>query len=136
MSVNWSFLPEIGNDVPLISERSPFTLPQSDESDFFAQGGAEYQVPANKSLPESLSMMDRTLTVRVRNQDPAPLSIRQSVIFGSVGQPQPGGIFVDVRLPDLDPHIFGLNAPTQELVRKEIVGNPFTIQGMRILFYK
>jgi hypothetical protein len=144
MSTNWDFLPErsIKRGV-YATEEALFVLPEAESSDlkheesgfegsegYFAQGGMEMVMPKNKAVPGKFTKWDRTLTVRVRNNSVIPGNIQQAIIFGSKGQPQPG-INVQVVIPDSKTSLGA--SFSQEIVRAEIIGNPFTIKGMRVL---
>lgn len=137
MSTNWNFLPEKADKIGSYSpEEALFVLPEGEESKFegsegyFAQGGMEMVMPKNKALPSKFTKWDRTLTVRVRNVNVIPGNIQEAIIFGSKGQPQPGPD-VQVVIPDSKTSTGA--ASSQEIVRAEILGNPFTIRGMRVL---
>jgi hypothetical protein len=139
MSTNWDFLPEKAkNGVVFSQEDAVFSLPNgeikpSEESNFegetyFVQGGAETTSFAkDKSKPGRISKWDRTINMRVRNLNPAPFAIGTAIIFGRPGQLQPPFSFSEVSMPDI-------NQGGQEFLRREIVDNSFSIQGLRMIF--
>lgn len=138
MSTDWSFLPEgVSGAGDISPENALFQLPGagqvSEESNFegetyFAQGDAETTAFAkDKTKPGRISRLDRTLALRIRNLNPVPNSIGTAIIFGRPGQPQPPLSFSEVSLPQI-------NKSGQEFLRREIVVNSFSVQGLRMIF--
>ena len=92
---------------------------QLTESNFFAQGGGEYNV---QNVVEPL---DRTLTFRVTSVAPAVGGEIATLFDGNVTPLiQPAGITVTVAET-------GGGAGSHDQVRTETLGNPFVIQGLR-----
>ncbi len=133
--------PVDGNE-PLSPMDFPSDYYQSEESryegseGYFALGGKEAIMPCDKSKPGTFSVMDRTLTLQVRNVSIVPGNITPVVLFGSAGQPQPT-VDAEVTMPDYaTPELpFGANV-LQEPLRNEIIANPFAVKGLRMIYIR
>lgn len=96
-----------------------------EEVGYFAQGGAGI----NGSV---LSKLDRTITFRIVNLGAFTAG---AILFGSDGQPDFDPFFGAsfIAMPDLADPTTGI-IPGQSRVRREAIGNPFSISGIKMFF--
>lgn len=95
-----------------------------DENGYFMEGGSKLDGPV-------LSKLDRTITFRIINTGAFTAG---AILFGSDGQPDFDPFFGAsfISLPDIVDQ-FGFPG-NQSLARREAMGNPFLISGIKMFF--